>query len=51
MKDRTIKNPIFGTTSIELAEELATRIDLAQLRHELHVAEINTHFDDDDCGF
>ena len=39
------------TTAFELAEELVTRFDVTQLRHELHVAEINTRIDSDDCGF
>jgi len=39
------------TTALELAEELVTRFDLTQLRHELHVAEINIRMDSDECSY
>jgi hypothetical protein len=39
------------TTSFELAEDLVSRFDLTQLRHELRVADINAYPGSDDFAF
>ena len=38
-------------TALKFAEKLAARFNLTELQRELHVTDLNTHFDSDDYGF